>query len=348
MTSATTDHPPSVPGRGPGARPDPAPGTADGPELLTVPPGAVASGRLAERRQDIEARIGASGAVLLRGLDVRSAADLADVAAALGIEPMVERERFAPRTELGRGVYSSSEWPADEPMCMHHELSYAEKVPGLLLFGCLVAPAGGGRTEVADSQRVLEALPSELVDRFRREGWLLTRSYHEVGVPWTEAFGTEDRAQVDAYCAAAGLEHEWLPGGRLRTRQRRAAVLRHPGTGRPVWFNQVAFLNERTLDPAIREYLVEVYGPSGLPFNTAYGEGGELSDDTVETINAAYRDASAGLPWQAGDVLLVDNLRMAHSRDPFRGEREVVVLLGNPVRLEGHVLPCAGERENGG
>ena len=64
-------------------------------------------------------------------------------------------------------------------MCMHHELSYALEFPGLMLFACLTAPTDGGATAVADSPTVLGALPAELVERFEREGWLLTRSYND-------------------------------------------------------------------------------------------------------------------------------------------------------------------------
>jgi hypothetical protein len=284
--------------------------------------------------------VNASGAVVLRGIGVRSAADVADVAAALGIAAMTEREGFAPRTPYAGDAYSSSHWPADEAMCMHHELSYAAEIPGHLVFGCLTAPAKGGSTRLADSQQVLRALPEGIVAPFARDGWLLTRMYHEVGVSWKDAFGTQDPANVDAYCADAGVEHEWLPDGRLRTRQRRAAVIPHPRTGVPGWFNQVAFLNELTLDPVIRGYLIDVYGPSGLPFNTMHGDGTPIPGETVDLINEVYSGAAVGEPWQAGDVLVVDNLRMAHSREPYEGAREVVVILGDPVRLSGHVLPA--------
>ncbi len=280
-----------------------------------------------------------SGAVLLRGLGVRSAAEVAEVTSALGIQPIAEHEGFAPRTPYAGVAYSSSHWPADEAMCMHHELSYAAEVPGRLVFGCLTAPAKGGSTKVADSQQVLRALPADLVAPFLRDGWLLTRMYHEIGVSWTDAFGTQDPAEVDAYCAVGELEHEWLPDGRLRTRQRRAAVITHPVTGAPGWFNQIAFLNELTLDPVIRGYLIDVYGPSGLPFNTMYGDGTPISGDTVDLINEVYSQATVGESWQDGDVLVVDNLRMAHSREPYEGAREIVVILGDPVRLCDHVLP---------
>ncbi|MFD0654688.1 TauD/TfdA family dioxygenase [Streptomyces malaysiensis subsp. malaysiensis] len=231
------------------------------------------AGRAAAHRGAARAALAESGAVMLRGLGVRTPGDVADVAAALGIAAMTEREGFAPRTAHAPGVYSGSHWPADEPMCMHHELSYAATVPGTLIFGCLTAPGSGGRTTVADSQRVLAALPPGLVAPFERHGWLLRRMYHDVGVAWADAFGTTDRSAVDAYCAAAGIEHAWLSDDRLATRQRRTAVVRHPRTGAPGWFNQVAFLNGLTMDPAVRDYLTDVYGPDGLPFDTSAGDG---------------------------------------------------------------------------
>ncbi|WKX69501.1 TauD/TfdA family dioxygenase [Streptomyces sp. XD-27] len=304
--------------------------TADGAD---TPPAWAAAHRGAVR-----AAVDEHGAVVVRGLRPRTPEAVAEIAAAFGIEAMPEREAFAPRRTLAPGVLSSSEWPPDEPMCMHHELSYAAQVPSLALFACLTAPGDGGATAVADSTAVLRALPPELVERFDRVGWRLTRTYREVGVAWTEAFGTDDPGQVDAYCAQEGIAHEWLPDGALRTRQRRAAVVTHPGSGRPVWFNQAAFLNELTLDPMVREYLTDVYGPDSLPFNTAYGDGEPIPAEAVDTINRAYQDATCREPWRTGDVLLVDNLRMAHSREPYEGDREIAVVLGNPVRLPGHVL----------
>ena len=62
---------------------------------------------------------------------------------------MVEREAFARRQVYADGVYSSATWPANQPMCMHHELSYRLEFPGLMLFACLSAPTAGGATAVA-------------------------------------------------------------------------------------------------------------------------------------------------------------------------------------------------------
>jgi len=288
----------------------------------------------AEHRAAARAVVAEHGSVLVRGLGLRDAAKIGAVFQRLATGLMTEKEAFASRRTYSDGVYSSSKWPPNQPMCMHHELSYTLQFPGLMLFACLSAPTDGGATAVADSPTVLAALPTELIERFEREGWLLTRSYNdEIGASFAEAFGTQDRGAVESYCRANAIEFGWQPDGALRTRQRRSAVVRHPVTGQRCWFNQIAFLNEWTLDPEVREFLVDVYGADGLPFNTRFGNGDPIGEDVVQLLNSLYEANTAREPWQAGDLMLVDNVRTAHSRDPFTGPREVLVAMADAVRL---------------
>ncbi len=247
---------------------------------------------------------------------------------------MTEKEAFAARRSYSHGVYSSSKWPPNQPMCMHHELSYLLEFPGLLLFACLIAPTEEGATPVADSPTVLHALPTDLVERFEREGWLLIRNYNdEIGASVAEAFGTDDRREVESYCRANAIKFEWRPDGGLRTWQRRSAVVRHPRTGQRCWFNQIAFLSEWTMDPELREYLVDIYGADGLPFNTRFGNGDAIGADVVQAINEVYEAKTAREPWQGGDLMLVDNVRTAHARERFEGPREVLVAMADAVHL---------------
>jgi alpha-ketoglutarate-dependent taurine dioxygenase len=284
-------------------------------------------------RDALRALVAEHGSLLVRGLGLRDAAVSEAVFRRLG-SLMTEVEAFAPRRRLAQGVYSSTKWPSNQPMCMHHELSYVLEPPSFMMFACLVAPTGGGATPVADSPTVLDALPSDLVERFEQEGWLLIRNYNEdIGATFAEAFGTDDREVVESYCRAHAIDFEWQPDGALRTRQRRGAVLRHPLTGRRCWFNQIAFLNEWTLAPEVREYLVDVYGEDGLPFNTRFGNGDPIGADVVQTINEVYDAHTVRERWEAGDLLLVDNIRTAHGREPFEGPREVVVTMADAVHL---------------
>jgi Probable taurine catabolism dioxygenase len=288
----------------------------------------------ADHRDALRAVVAEHGCVLVRGLGLRDSGQVGTVFRQLATGLMSEREAFAPRQPHPDGVYFSTKWPSSQPMCMHHELSYTLEFPGLMLFACLSAPASGGATGVADAPTVLDALPTELVQRFEREGWLLTRSYNdEIGASVAEAFGTEDRGAVESYCRANAIDFKWQPDGGLRTRQRRSAVVRHPFTRQRCWFNQIAFLSEWTMAAEVREYLVEVYGSDGLPFNTCFGNGDPIDADTVQVINDVYETNTVRQPWQAGDVMLVDNVRTAHSREPFEGPREILVAMAAPVRL---------------
>jgi len=118
-------------------------------------------------------------------------------------------------------------------------------------------------------------------------------------------------------------------------------VVRHPVTGQRCWFNQIAFLNEWTIAPEIREYLVDMYGEDGLPFNTRFGNGDPVTEDIVVLLNEVYDAHTVREPWQAGDLMLVDNIRTAHSREPFEGPREVLVGMADAVRL-GDRSPAGG------
>src|SRR5439155_10292610 len=162
----------------------------------------------AEHRDALRAAVVEHGSLLVRGLRLRDVAEIEAVFRRLG-SLMTEKEAFTARRRYSDGLYSSSKWPPNQPMCMHHELSYLLEFPSLMLFACLIAPNDGGATTVADSPAVLRGLPTELVERFERVGWLLIRNYNnEVGASIAEAFGTDDRRAVESYCRANAIKVE--------------------------------------------------------------------------------------------------------------------------------------------
>jgi hypothetical protein len=305
--------------------------TAAGPQIVDAPALTARPGWPGEERGRLRRLTTAHGAVLVRGLGVSSPAMAAAVAGTLADSLMTEQEGFTSRVPQD-GIYPAAGWPADQPMCMHHELSYAVHPPGLLIFCCITAPDRGGATALADGAAVLRSLPEPVVARFARFGWELRRTYNDVlGVPWPDAFGNDDKSAVERYCQARGIRWQWQPDGGLHTRRTLAAVRSLPVLGERVWFNQIAFLNEAAMEPAVRDYLVAEFGPDGLPFTTCYGDGEPIEAQVIELINDAYAAHTVREPWQAGDVLLVDNLRTAHSREPYDGAREVVVALADPA-----------------
>ena len=70
-----------------------------------------------------------------------------------------------------------------------------------------------------------------------------------------------------------------------------------------------------------------------LDLNTRFGNGDPIGNDIVQLLNEVYEANTAREPWQAGDLMLVDNIRSAHSREAFSGPREVLVAMAAPVRV---------------
>ena len=241
-------------------------------------------------------------------------------------------EAATPRTALGDDVFTSTDYPAAERIFFHNENSSAQTWPGRLVFGCLQAADEGGATQVSDVRTVLRQLDPETLERFLAKGWMLVRNYRPgFGIDWRTAFGTESRDDVAAYCMESEVDCSWLADDHLRTVQRREAFARHPGTGEIVWFNHVVFWHPSRLQPDVREMFFEEFGSYGLPFETRYGDGSLIPDEVVAEIADAYEAGSLQLKWQCGDVLVIDNMRMAHGREPFKGPRRVVVSMGAPL-----------------
>ena len=292
---------------------------------------------VAGHRAALDAALAEYGALYLAGAGITDRAEFAAIRDVLFDTPAGYKEKATPRSDFGAGVFSSTDLPPSQEIRQHNENSYTLTFPGKLLFGCLTAPATGGATTVADVREVMRTLPRPIADRMADVGWLLSRNYHDAfGLPWRTAFGTDDRADVEAYCAANAIGCEWTDGS-LHTRQLRPGILRHPGTGQTVWFNHAAFWSEWTLDVEIREVLVAEVGDQ-LPFMTSYGDGTELTEPEVGEINAAYERATQRRPWQAGDLLLVDNVLSSHGRDAFTGSRDIVLAMGDPTALT-HCAP---------
>lgn len=273
-----------------------------------------------------------SGAVLFRGFGPVGAESFEQFVGAVSEGELLDyRERSSPRHQVRGRVYTSTDYPAHQSIFLHNENSYQHVWPMKIFFCCETPAERGGETPTADTREVLRRLSRETVARFAERGCLYLRNFDpQLGLPWQTVFQTEERAEAEAYCRAAGIHFEWREGDRLRTRARRPAVAAHPLTGERVWFNHVAFFHVSTLEASVAAGLLASMPEEDLPANTYYGDGSPIEPEVLDEIRGAYRASAVSFAWRRGDVLLLDNMLDAHSRAPYAGERKILVAMSEP------------------
>lgn len=283
---------------------------------------------LAANREAVERHLLRHAAVLFRGFGIDSGEAFHEAVRALGSDLLDYQERAAPRIEVSKGVYTSTEFPADQSIPLHHEMSYAHNWPERIWFYCHQPSETGGRTPIAPDRDVIGRLDPVIKERFLERKVMYVRNYGEgVDLSWQEAFQTDSREKVEEYCRGAGMEVEWRGGDRLRTRAVRQVVATHPRTGETVWFNHAHMFHVSNLPETVRSALLSQFAEEELPRNAFYGDGEPIEAETLESIREVYRSAAVAFPWQHGDVLLVDNFLASHGREPYTGARRILVAM---------------------
>jgi alpha-ketoglutarate-dependent taurine dioxygenase len=288
-----------------------------------------------DHRAELERHLLESGALLFRGFRVDSLPRFEELIAATSDRPAEYNEPATPRTQVSGGLYTSTDFPPTKRIFMHNENSNCSNWPLKIYFHCVVPSETGGETPVADSRRMVQQLDPALVRRFEERGVRYVRNFGTgVGLPWSTVFKTHDRAEVERYCQQNGITTEWQGEDRLRIQYRRHGVGHHPVTGDKVWFNHVALFHSSVIDEEARVGLLEELGEEGLPFNAFYGDGTPIGEAEVEEIYRVYEEEMVPVRWQRGDVLMIDNMLAAHGREPYTGERRVVVGMAEPFSEE--------------
>jgi alpha-ketoglutarate-dependent taurine dioxygenase len=280
------------------------------------------------RKEEIEEALGTHGGVLFRGFDIFDAYLFEEVVGNL-VEELLGENGEHPREALSGSVYSPVFFPPEQRLLWHNENSFNASGPIRIAFCCVRPALTGGETPVVDSRAVLRRLDEQLRKPFERSGVRYVRTYQPgLGRSWQDIFRTTDRSEVQAHCRRENLEYSW-DGDILRTSAVRPAVLEHPVTRELSWFNQAQHWHTWCLDEATRSALESLLGKEGMPRQCLYGDGTPIPDEVMAQILQVYQELELSLPWRPGDVMVLDNILMAHGRNPLSGPRKLLVAMGD-------------------
>ena len=267
------------------------------------------------------------GAIRFKTTCLRNVSDFERLLDLMGRKLMRYEFASTPRQQLKGSVYSSTEYPADQEIFLHNEMAYTTVWPSMLWFYCETAAEKGGETPIADSRRIYEKLDPLVTRIFEEKGLLYVRNYRPgLDLPWQQVFQTSDRQVVGQICERMGITCAWS-GEELRTTQRCHGTVSHPTTGEPVWFNQAHLFHASNLPAEYRELLLSMYSEDELPRNALFGDGTRIDDALLTEVRSAMLEEKRTFAWEAGDLLVLDNLMFAHGREPFVGPRKIAVAM---------------------
>jgi alpha-ketoglutarate-dependent taurine dioxygenase len=272
------------------------------------------------------------GGLLFRNFNVREVVQFEQFIQTLSGTLLDYSYRSTPRSQVSGKIYTSTEYPPNQSIPLHNEMAYSLSWPMKIWFCCLKSAQQGGETPIVDSRKIFQRLDSKIKDKFIQKKVMYVRNYSDnLDLSWENVFQTKNQLKVEDYCRSAGIELEWKDGGKhLRTRQVCQAVATHPKTGETVWFNQAHLFHVSSLNPEVRQTLLSTIKEEDLPRNVYYGDGSPIEASVLDEIREIYQQEAVTFPWQEGDVLMLDNMLIAHGREPFMGSRKVVVGMAEP------------------
>ena len=277
----------------------------------------------------IEEEILKYGGLLFRNFNLYSLSEFNRFVQILAPNLLEYVYRSTPRTRLGGKIYTATEYPADRTIPLHNENAYSRSWPEKIFFFSVLVASEGGETPITDSRNIYKKIDPTIRKRFEEKGLLYVRNYRAgMDLSWQEVFQTDKRDEVEDYCKNHSIEWEWDRGlSELTTQQVCQATLSHPQTNEKVWFNQAHLFHITNLHEEATKSLLEEYGEEHLPRNVFYGDSTPLERDVLDHIREAYEREKIIFKWQKGDIMLLDNMLMAHGRQPYKGERKVAVAM---------------------
>ncbi|MEE2644852.1 MAG: TauD/TfdA family dioxygenase [Myxococcota bacterium] len=288
---------------------------------------------LTENRSWLRSALQEHGAILLRGFGLEGAQDFEETLDSAGFTATPYLGGAAPRERVrGQRILTSNESPPEEPIPFHHEMAQTPNPPAYISFFCEVAPQVGGETPIIYSpaicRRFREICPefaqrvAELGVCYRRVMPAQDDPNSPIGRSWRSTFLCEEREEAEEKMRAAGMRWRWLEEESLETLSAPTPALRvDPRTGEEVFFNSMvaAYTGWQDERNEATESLV-------------CGDESPVDGAALLKTKAEMELLCAAIAWTKGDLLLIDNGLVMHSRRPFSGPRRILASIAQGIQ----------------
>ena len=283
---------------------------------------------ISEHSQHLLRQAADHGVILFRGFPLATAMDFDRFIAAFGVANFAYEDSLSNAVRVNKTprVFTANEAPPTVTIFLHHEMAQTPIHPSRLLFFCEQPAETGGATPVCRSDVLWERL-AERCPQFARDCEDKGLKYSNVmpaandatsgmGRSWQSTLRAETRDDAERRLRSLGYTWEWLPDGSLRATTPILPAVRKLPNGRTSFFNQLIAAAQGWKDTR--------NDPSK---SITFGDGTPLDREAVNVATELGEELSFDVPWQKGDVALVDNFVAMHGRRTFTGTRKVLASL---------------------
>ena len=281
-----------------------------------------------DQMDSLTQRLATSGTLLFRGFPLASADDFDRFVIAFQYPNFTYAESLSNAVRINKTerVFTANEAPSSVRIHFHHEMAQTPIYPSRLFFFCQNPADSGGATPLCRSDVLLDKL-REVEPQFVADCEQKGLKYSNVmpgvddassgmGRSWQSTFGTDSRTDAEARLAQLGYSWQWLDSDCLRVTTPVLPAVRELGNGRRSFFNQLIAASQGWKDKR--------NDPSRA---ITHGDGSPLNVAAVQAACDISEELSFDVPWQSGDVALVDNYSVMHGRRPFTGTRKILASL---------------------
>jgi hypothetical protein len=268
------------------------------------------------------------GAVLFRGFPVRTDQDLDRFIAAFDLPNFPYEDSLSNAVRVNRTprVFTANEAPPEVTIFLHHEMAQTPIYPSKLFFFCEKPAETGGATPLCRSDVLWERLAAKC-PQFAQDCVEKGLRYSNVmpgendlasgmGRSWQSTLKAETREAAESRLRKIGYTWQWLDDGCLKATTPVLKAVYDLPDGRRSFFNQ--------LIAAFRGWKDARNDPAQA---ITFGDGSLLDREAAMTACELADELSFDIPWQQGDVALVDNFVTMHGRRTFSGTRKVLASL---------------------
>jgi alpha-ketoglutarate-dependent taurine dioxygenase len=285
---------------------------------------------VANNLEEIDRNLLEHSVILFRGFSINTPESFNAFVEAFNFDNLPYVGGAAVRRQLAPRVFTANESPPSEVIPFHHEMAQAIKYPTKLFFCCTVPPDEGGETPMLLSHLIVQRLQQlypEFIQKMESLGLRYIRVMPEeddptsaIGRSWKSTYQVKTREEAEKKMNEIGTEFKWNDDGSLYTKSAVVrGILQDHGkhrSGKKVFFNS-----------SVAAYFGWQDSRNDHEKAVVFGDDSPIDPRMLQEASRIMDEICVAVPWQKGDVFLVDNLTAMHARRPFKGPRQILASL---------------------